>query len=108
MDVKKLLQYSKQQQSNDCVANKPLHFMHTCLIKPQVLASVENVSKIQIHLKSNNLALLLLRQPITKDEHSGPNLDELFVHKFLKAVTLLSNILVISFLGHFCYYFSSV
>lgn len=32
-----------------------------------------------------------------KDEHSGPNLDLIFVHKCLKAVTLFRNILVIAF-----------
>lgn len=32
-----------------------------------------------------------------KDEHSGPNLDLIFVHKCLKAITLFRNILVIPF-----------
>lgn len=46
-DMKKVLQYSEQQQqSNDYVANKPLHFTHMSIIKQQVLAaSVENVCK---------------------------------------------------------------
>lgn len=36
-----------------------------------------------------------------KDEHSGPNLDLIFVHKCFKAVTLFRNILVISFFFFF-------